>query len=136
MKKGTLVVISTILVVLGLILLVSSLSITGNVVSERMGKTTGSIFGLMLIISGIVLYMAGRETVLQRLERTLSSGKIGTYQDLERYAIKLGYNIKEGAGHVKIYGPEGHITNIPRHKKGVKKGLYRQVTRKLIEAAH
>ena len=60
MKKGTLVIISTILVILGLILLVSSLSITGNVISERIGKTTGSILGLMFVISGVILFMARR----------------------------------------------------------------------------
>jgi len=60
MKKGTLVIISTILVMIGLILLVSSLSITGNVISERIGKTTGSILGLMFVIGGFILFMARR----------------------------------------------------------------------------
>ena len=57
MKKGTLVLISTALFVIGLILLASSLSITGNVVSENIGKTTGSILGLVFIIVGILLFL-------------------------------------------------------------------------------
>ena len=61
MKKGTLVIISTVLVVIGLILLVSSLSLTGNVISEKIGKTTGSILGLVFVIGGILLFQVGRE---------------------------------------------------------------------------
>lgn len=65
MKKGSLVIISSILVVIGFIILFSSLSITGNIISNKTGERTGSILGLVFIVSGIVLFMTRRtESIL------------------------------------------------------------------------
>lgn len=57
MEKKVLRVISVIPIIIGLILLMSSLSITGNVISDNIGKTVGSILGLVFIIGGITLFL-------------------------------------------------------------------------------
>ena len=55
MKKSWLLIFSGILLLIGFALLIGSLPITGNVISEKVGKTLSSIVGLIFIIGGIVL---------------------------------------------------------------------------------
>jgi hypothetical protein len=136
MKKGVLVTISAIITITGLIILVSSLTMTGNVISEDIGKTSERLIGLVLVIGGMLLFLASkREKVERRLEQMLDSGKVGTYDELERYAKKMGYEIKEGKKHREVYLGDTYVTDIPRHKGTAKKGLYRKIIRDLISAA-
>ena len=105
MKRGILVVISTIIFIIGLIFLVSSLSITGNVISEKIGKTTGSILGLALIIGGILLFQAGRaqgglEIKIYTTIKPLSERKSKT--DTVKYWITDPHMIFGGVGRVSL----------------------------------
>ena len=103
MKKGTLVIISTALVLIGLILLISSLSITGNVISDKIGKTTGSILGLVFIIGGFLLFQAGRgglEVKVYTTTKPLEERRSKT--DTLKYWITDPHMIFGGVGKVSL----------------------------------
>jgi hypothetical protein len=117
MKKGTLVITSTILVIIGLVLLVSSLSITGNVVSEKIGKTPSSILGLAFIIGGVVLFMARRSKEGNLAKQVLESGAVlSRPRDIKKIARKMGYEIvgNKREGYTVLY-EKGRLTTIPGH---------------------
>ena len=60
--------VSTIMLALACLILFAlniSPRITGNVVSEKIGKTTGSVLGLIFIIGGILLFQVGRARGLE-----------------------------------------------------------------------
>ncbi len=126
MKKGTLVIASTILVVIGLILLVSSLSITGNVISNKIGKTTGSILGLALIIGGILLFQleraGGLEVKIYATTKPLEERK--SEEDTTKFWITDPHMIFGGIGKVSL----------EEFKEGIKK-LKSDPTPELIEIA-
>lgn len=131
MEKGALVVISTILVIIGLILLVSSLSLTGNVVSENLGKAPGSILGLMFIIGGFVLFLARKREEGNLAKQVLESGAI---LSKPREVIKIAKKMYDVVGNKRegynVLYEGGRLTTIPGHGT-IPKGTFYSIMRAL-----
>ena len=73
MKQNYQKILGIISILTGIILLLNNpiLNLTGHAISDSIGKSSGSIFGLMFVIVGILVFMAKRTLV-----NITNSGKI------------------------------------------------------------
>jgi len=60
MKKRPVQILGIIVILIGIVFLINSFQITGFVVLKDVGRTAGSVFGIVFVIGGILLFMAGR----------------------------------------------------------------------------
>lgn len=143
MNKRDLRIVGIFSIFLGIVFLLDSFSgITGFVVFEGIKKSASSILGTIFIVGGLILVIVvegglERKTrkIVQEIDQTLRSGKIGKYEELERYAKKLGYRLEEGSNHKNVYKGDYRITEIPRHRREVATGTYRSILRALRDNA-
>ena len=75
------------------------------------------------------------DKIKREIDQELRSGKVGSYRNLKQYAIKLGYEIREGGEHVLVYQGDRKVTAIPRAAHGEATGTYRKILRELYAAA-
>jgi len=140
MKKRVFGILGFGLIVIGVVILLGSFTgITGLVTLEGIGKTAGSIIGIVFIFAGISFLLLERtkESKLKTiLEDTLASGRVGTYSELRRYAKKAGCELMEGTKHTEVYYNGRKITEIPRHRENIKKGTYRAIARSIYNAVY
>jgi hypothetical protein len=130
-----------VLILIGVLLSLSRIALTGAVIGAP--KTALLDFTTATItIVGIVMILAaegesGLEKRIRRLSQeikeTIRSGKIGSYNELEGYARRLGCRFEEGKEHILVYDATGtyKVTEIPRHGKHVKFGTYRAIIKDL-----
>jgi len=140
MKRRAWKYFGVLLIVAGFILLLNSFSgITGFVVFEGVSSRVGGIVGIVLVLGGVGILVSietRNRKVLQEIDDSLRSGRIGTYREAERIARKLGYSIAEGKNHMTVYDDEHRVvTQIPRHSGNAPTGLYRVLLKKFREHA-
>jgi hypothetical protein len=149
MDKKTKRVLGYVAVVIGVVMMLNTFSgITGFVAFNEEGGAIGSVIAVLLIISGIVLVMTGRdndggglegeakkiEKIKRSIDQEIRSGKVGKYKDLVRYARRIGYDIEEGSEHMVVEDHGRTITQIPRSSGEAKKGTYQSILRDLYES--
>ena len=153
MKTGLIKFSGFVFLIIGVVLVISSLSgITGFVVLGSLGGSAGQFLGAVLLLGGIVLLALDRaiglpleqevDTVVpidrktlklrREIEQSLRSGRVGTYRELHQLAAKLGYSFVEGE-HTNVYHDKHLVTEIPRHKRGVATGTYRSILQDLYK---
>jgi hypothetical protein len=98
----------------GVIMTINSLEITSFVIGDRL-RNTFPIFGIIFMVGGTILFLAGKESNLAK--KVLESGAV--IQDpkkIKKIARKMGYlgrDVKEG---YQILDRENKpLTVIPRH---------------------
>jgi hypothetical protein len=129
------------LVLIGILLSLSRIALTGAVIG--VSKTTLLNFTTSAItLVGILMILAAEgesglekrtRRIVQEIKETIRSGKIGSYNELEGYARRLGCRFEEGKEHILVYDATGtyQVTEIPRHGKHVKTGTYRSIIKDL-----
>lgn len=125
---------------IGVVLLLNSLlGMTGLIIFENTGTRFGRIFGLVFVILGLIIFLSGLENRVEKTKRQLKeileSRRIGNYDELRRIAERMGYTIKEGGSHSKVYIGDKFVTTIPRHAGGVATGTYRSIVKELYSNA-
>ncbi len=118
-------IISLLLVLFGFIFVFNSLSgITGNIIIEKFDEQVSSIFGLVLILLGLIVFLSGLEKNLA--QEVMESGAVITDpRKLRKIATRMGYsgrNVKEGYQILDRAGKP--LTVIPRH---LKYGTYKSI---------
>jgi hypothetical protein len=118
-----------------------SSGITGFVVFEGEDFGFSSLIALWFLISGLVLIGMARDRegglerkskILKRkIGEALRSGKIGSYVELRRYALQLGYHIVEKGKHSIVYNGKEFVTTLPRGSGQVRTGTYRKILKEL-----
>ena len=125
---------------IGVVLLLNSLlGMTGFIIFENISADFRRIFGSVFVILGLIIFLSGLENRVEKTKRQLKeileSRKIGNYDELRRIAERMGYVIKEGGNHSKVYMDGKFITTIPRHAGGVATGTYRGIVKELYSNA-
>ncbi len=126
-------------------LLNAASSITGLVILDVVDQETSSLVGIVLVGVSIFLFVLERmrESALEsrvgraknEIHGRLRSGRIGSYRELRDYALRLGFDVREGAQHSTVYRDGNIVTIIPRHAKHKATGTYRRVLKALYEEA-
>lgn len=140
MEKKSLRIFGTFLFLVGIVFLLNSISIiTGYFIFEEVDEDFNRAIGLVFLLLGLIIFLSGLENKVEKLKRELAeilkSSKIGSYDELTKIAQKMGYGIKEGGNHSKIYRGDKFVTTIPRHARGVATGTYRSIVKELYSNA-
>lgn len=132
-------ILGTLIFLMGVVFVLNSFTITGNVVMDRVEEGMSLGFGLILVVVGAALFFLTLEKRILKLKRKLEqakkSGQMGSYDDLRRIAKKMDYELKEGSRHSEVFHQGQKITEIPRHSGNEKKGTYNGIRDSLIKYA-
>lgn len=110
MKKRIIKTIGITFVLVGLILMLNSLKMTGSIISGKTGSVS-SVFALLFVIIGVILFMTeGRslEKIIskeKKPEDIISRRRIGNRDELIEELHRLSYVLLKRDGHLVIYGP-------------------------------
>ena len=126
------------LILTGFIFILNSLSsITGFIISQNLGKGVGSIFGLVFIICGILIFVSSREVKEGNLAKQLleNGAIVQDSKKLRKIAKKVGkqegyFGREVEEGYQILNKNKKPLTVIPRHN--ISAGVYRSIMNALV----
>jgi hypothetical protein len=132
-KENKLILTGCVFLLFGIGFLFNSFTITGAAIG--VSSSYFSFFGFIFIFCSIFILMAG--SLEKRIIKTqknlieeIKSKSMKSYGYLLKCAKKMGYQIKEGGNHTKVYQRNKLVTTIPRHSE--RKGTYFNIVKKLV----
>jgi hypothetical protein len=152
MKKVILEISGMLTFLIGFVLMANYLSgITGYAISNRIGVEFSSIAGIVFIIGGLALFIAGRhqrdsnvvfvnqKKGVRKIKFALTTHSLN-YDKLKLLTKEAGYKFVEAKEYAAVFSPQDEIVKngygypiiIPYDKKGDKE-LLRRVAKGIVE---